>query len=103
MRKQKDDDNAMEGGVVWVEEKMIEKRGKSKIDNENWGRGKYDVKAVTFLVGEVCAPVSCNWHIENWVRGYGIFGDLNWVTFFLTTCLCMQYLTTQRLQYKAPY
>jgi hypothetical protein len=48
VRKQKDDDNAMEGGVVWVEEKMIEKRVKSEIDNENWGGGKYDVKAVTF-------------------------------------------------------
>lgn len=45
MRKQKDDDNAlMEGDVVWVEEKMIEKRVKSKIDNENWGGGKHDCK-----------------------------------------------------------
>jgi hypothetical protein len=40
-----------------------------------------------FFVGEVCAPVSCNWHVKNWVRGYGIFADLNWVT-FLTTFLC---------------
>jgi hypothetical protein len=35
-----------------------------------------------FFVGEVCAPVSCNWHVKDWVRGYGIFADLNWVTFF---------------------